>query len=211
MVKNIKHLIHKIKINFLILKTLFIKFKYFFKKKCRNNKFFKNKTITDQGNLQKALDWQKRQLAELDIGIKQTAFKYSKNKIKEVYYKALKEIAYQKDIKLYNKEEYMATIKEIRSLGFGDCEDQAYNIMFRLRELGISDDFLGVLFVSEKNKENSGHVFAIVQNQDDDFWILDNGHYLAIPTLASKYLAKRDDIEYVIGYNLYSIWNYENN
>ena len=89
--------------------------------------------------------------------------------------------------------------------GRGISLDQSIVIMHRLRDAGFPDDAIGVVSVEIGSRR---HSFAVVQDRDDDFWMLDNGYFLNIPVRASAYLGKRSDINYLIGFNFFDIWTY---
>lgn len=89
--------------------------------------------------------------------------------------------------------------------GRGISLDQSIVIMHRLRDAGFPDAAIGVVSVEIGSRR---HSFAIVQDREDDFWMLDNGYFLNIPVRASTYLGKRSDINYLIGFNFFDIWTY---
>lgn len=89
--------------------------------------------------------------------------------------------------------------------GKGISLDQSIVIMHRLRDAGFPDDALGVVSVEIGSRR---HSFAIVQDREDDFWMLDNGYFLNIPVRASAYLGKKIGINYLIGFNFFDVWTY---
>ena len=89
--------------------------------------------------------------------------------------------------------------------GRGISLDQSIVLMHRLRDAGFPDDALGVVSVQ---LEQQRHSFAIIQYAEDDFWMLDNGYFSVLPVRASRFLAKREDIMYLIGFNFFDVWNY---
>lgn len=56
-------------------------------------------------------------------------------------------IRYQRDIVLYGQEDYWASPLETLGHGHGDCEDWAIAKYISLRQLGISDDKLRLIYV----------------------------------------------------------------
>jgi hypothetical protein len=89
--------------------------------------------------------------------------------------------------------------------GKGISLDQSIVLMHRLRDAGFPDDALGVVSVQ---LEQQRHSFAIIQHTVDDFWMLDNGYFSVFPVRASRFLAKREDIVYLIGFNFFDVWTY---
>lgn len=89
--------------------------------------------------------------------------------------------------------------------GRGISLDQSIVLMHRLRDAGFPDDALGVVSVQLQQQR---HSFAIIQYAEDDFWMLDNGYFSVLPVRASRFLAKREDIVYLIGFNFFDVWNY---
>ena len=89
--------------------------------------------------------------------------------------------------------------------GKGISLDQSIVIMHRLRDAGFPDEVIGVVSVEIGSRR---HSFAVVQDLEDDFWMLDNGYFLNLPVRASAYLGKRKDIHYLIGFNFFDVWTY---
>lgn len=135
----------------------------------------------------------------------------SKFKLFIIHIKMLAKIEYVLDIDLYNIDEYWATSTEVIKNKSGDCEDQAHYLMLRLAEYGIPLNELGcvwVVFKDEENEDPSGHVFAIYQYCEDDFYILDNGYLSYSLTTAKKFLSNRPDIKVLAAYNFDEVWEY---
>jgi hypothetical protein len=89
--------------------------------------------------------------------------------------------------------------------GRGISLDQSIVLMHRLRDAGFPDDALGVVSVQLQQQR---HSFAIIQYAEDDFWMLDNGYFSVLPVRASRFLGKREDVIYLIGFNFFDVWNY---
>lgn len=89
--------------------------------------------------------------------------------------------------------------------GRGISLDQSIAIMHRLRDAGFPDDALGVVSVQIADRR---HSFAIVQDRDDDFWMLDNGLLSFSPLRGSIFFAARKDVHILIGFNFFDVWNY---
>lgn len=89
--------------------------------------------------------------------------------------------------------------------GRGISLDQSIAIMHRLRDAGFPDNALGVVSVEFAGRR---HSFAIVHDQDDDFWMLDNGTFSFCPVRGSVFLGARKDVHVLIGFNFFDVWNY---
>lgn len=123
----------------------------------------------------------------------------------QVQKEVLKTILYKKDKNLYNQDEYLATTNEILESKYGDCEDQAYVMLKKLRdEYRIPDKYLVCLFVEDKN---GGHVIGGIQF-DDNVLLLDNGHYWVMPVWANEFFNRKPDINIICGYNFVDHWIY---
>ena len=91
------------------------------------------------------------------------------------------------------------------SKGRGISLDQSIAIMHRLRDAGFPDDALGVVSVEFAGRR---HSFAIVQDVQDDFWMLDNGTFSFSAVRGSVFLSARRDVHVLIGFNFFDVWNY---
>lgn len=89
--------------------------------------------------------------------------------------------------------------------GKGISLDQSIAIMHRLRDAGFPDDALGVISVEFSGRR---HSFAIVQDQTDDFWMLDNGTLSFCPLRGSRFLSAHPEIRVLVGFNFFDIWTY---
>lgn len=89
--------------------------------------------------------------------------------------------------------------------GRGISLDQSIAIMHRLRDAGFPDNVLGVVSVAFSGRR---HSFAIVHDQDNDFWMLDNGMFSFRPMRGSVFFGARKDVHILIGFNFFDVWNY---
>lgn len=78
------------------------------------------------------------------------------------------------DIKLWGKEDYWATPLEFIGVGGGDCEDFSLAKYFTLRELGISDDKLRMVYVKALRLNQFHMVVAYYPSPSAVPYILDN-------------------------------------
>lgn len=78
------------------------------------------------------------------------------------------------DIKLWGKEDYWATPLEFLGAGGGDCEDFSLAKYFTLRELGIADDKLRMVYVKALELNQFHMVVAYYPTPAAVPYILDN-------------------------------------
>ncbi|MGO1247058.1 MAG: transglutaminase-like cysteine peptidase [Oceanisphaera sp.] len=78
------------------------------------------------------------------------------------------------DIKLWGKEDYWATPLEFLGAGGGDCEDFSLAKYFTLRELGIADDKLRMVYVKALELNQFHMVVAYYPTPAAIPYILDN-------------------------------------
>ena len=78
------------------------------------------------------------------------------------------------DIKLWGKTDYWATPLEFLGAGGGDCEDFSLAKYFTLRELGISDDKLRMVYVKALRLNQFHMVVAYYPSPSAIPYILDN-------------------------------------
>ena len=140
--------------------------------------------------------WQKQELATCNL------VKYG-HKPKRPTMKAMKraqrttfsKIRYQKE-----KKDTWNTSHKTEIIERGDCEDQAIYIMSLLRDQCTDWRCLGVGIAGN-------HAFAIVQIDENDFWIIDNGHLSYSIEKASQLLPYKH-LRPVCGFNLFKKWSY---
>ncbi|MGO5000641.1 transglutaminase-like cysteine peptidase [Oceanisphaera sp. W20_SRM_FM3] len=78
------------------------------------------------------------------------------------------------DIKLWGKEDYWATPLEFIGSGGGDCEDFSLAKYFTLRELGVADDKLRMVYVKALKLNQFHMVVAYYPSPSSVPYILDN-------------------------------------
>jgi predicted transglutaminase-like cysteine proteinase len=94
------------------------------------------------GNPQALADWQKLLKDAKDLPIN--------DKLKRVNEFFNRHIHYATDWEVWNQEDYWATPMESLSKGRGDCEDYVIAKYFVLRELGVPDKQLRLIYVKAK-------------------------------------------------------------
>ncbi len=175
-------------------------FTYAFKSEKR--RFARTENVLNSPLYDDVTRWQKKQLKSMSYeGNKPSRTEsgfFDKSLMCRIHRKTLLEVRH--------KVEGMWEVStETLRRGRGISLDQAIVTMHRLRDAGFPDSMLGVVSVELNGRR---HSFAIVQDREDDFWMLDNGYFLNIPCRAGKYLGKRKDIQYLIGFNFFDVWNY---
>lgn len=156
----------------------------------------------------KIIEWRNKERKTIDQD-EQDYIKDSQEYLGEVYLKLAnginwdvnKELLYRKDIVNWDRRDYWQPSWATEYLRTGDCEDYAilkYRIM---RECGFPDNRIGIILIK-------GHAFAaLLEPENDDFFILDNGSISYFMKKASETLPY-DDREIVCGFNLFNIWGY---
>ena len=160
-------------------------------------------------NYKKIEDWQDRETECLGYPIHQDDenFMFDLNLVTKIRNRVVRRIESKPDT-----TNYWQTSCETEIRGKGDCEDTAIMIWKELRDAGFPDDIIGMVKIKwYPGDDKQFHVFAIVNLQDGDFYILDNGalHKYGVMSedvqRASDVLNK--SIELIVGFNLFSIWD----
>ena len=163
--------------------------------------FVRKESVSNSVLYDDAVAWQKKQIKSMtfeDSAPKKEHGVINLKKMRAIHKKTLFEVKH--------KEDGMWKVStDTLQKGRGISLDQAIVLMHRLRDAGFPDDALGVVSVQLKDQR---HSFAIIQFSKDDFWMLDNGRFSSVPVKASTFLAKRKDINYLIGFNFFDVWNY---
>ncbi|RXJ71885.1 sulfate adenylyltransferase [Veronia nyctiphanis] len=104
------------------------------------------------------------------------------------------------DLVLWGQEDYWATPIEMIGSNAGDCEDFTIAKYFTLRELGIDDDKLRLIYVKALNLNQFHMVLAYYPRPGDDPLLLDN----LDPEI--KDASKRQDLFPVYSFNGSRLW-----
>lgn len=107
-------------------------------------------------------------------------------------------IRYTTDIEAWGVKEYWATPNELVKCGVGDCEDFAIAKYFTLRESGVGDDKLKIVY-GKLITTGEAHMVLCY----DETFILDN-RVDKIMTVAD-----RSDFVQIIGFNCSGIWTFK--
>lgn len=109
-------------------------------------------------------------------------------------------IRYYTDIVHWHKEDYWATPFEKLNTNGGDCEDYAIAKYFTLRELGVADDKLRIMYVQALNWGEPHMVLTYFPNADDIPLVLDNLNPKILPA------TQRKDLVPVFSFNAANLW-----
>ena len=121
---------------------------------------------------------------------------------KQINWTVNKQIKYTSDESTWEISDYWQTSEQTNEKGTGDCEDQAILKYRRMRNSGIPDDKIGIILIS-------GHAFAaLLDPNNNDFYILDNGHLTYFVKRASDVLPYLDE-EVKCAFNLFDVWGYK--
>lgn len=104
------------------------------------------------------------------------------------------------DIKLWNKEDYWATPLEFLGAGGGDCEDFSVAKYFSLRELGIEDEKLRLVYVKALKLNQFHMVVAYYPTASAVPLILDNLEGAIRPA------TERNDLAPIYSFNGQHLW-----
>lgn len=109
-------------------------------------------------------------------------------------------IKYMSDKRLYNQDDYWATLYQFVGKNGGDCEDYVIAKYYTLKALGVDPHkmkFLYVVYKKRNGKRKSHMVLAYLKRANpkgrDDYLILDNNNRLVLPA------SKRANIIKIIG------------
>ncbi len=104
------------------------------------------------------------------------------------------------DIDLWGKNDYWATPVEFLGKGAGDCEDFTIAKYFALRELGVPDDKLRLVYVKAITLNQHHMVLAYYHKPTSVPVILDNLNKTILPAI------KRPDLLPIYSFNAENLW-----
>lgn len=81
-------------------------------------------------------------------------------------------LEYKSDEELFGKKEFWAGSKTTWELGAADCEDFAMAKFDMLKESGIPEDNMRLLF--SRTREGEKHIQLLVKKDNDSVYVLDN-------------------------------------
>ncbi|RXJ98779.1 transglutaminase [Arcobacter sp. CECT 8986] len=118
------------------------------------------------------------------------------------------QIRYERDINHWGKVDYWASPFEFLGTGAGDCEDYAIAKYFTLRQLGIEDSKLRIVYVKLLNRnskyEQAHMVLTYYHKPNATPIVLDNVNKKL------KLATKRPDLKPVYSFNAGGLWRAKN-
>jgi len=112
-----------------------------------------------------------------------------------------KNIEYVTDEENWGEGDYWPTSAEVKDTRKEDCDGQSILKWRMLINDGIPHDKIALIVIT-------GHMFTAVYEDENDFWILDNGSLTYSIQKASDVLPYTDK-ELKYGFNLYEEWSYK--
>lgn len=109
-------------------------------------------------------------------------------------------MAFVNDINHWGKEDYWATPIEFLATGGGDCEDFTIAKYFALRELGVPDDKLRLVYVKALKLNQHHMVLAYYDTPTSVPVILDNLDRTIKPAI------QRNDLQPIYSFNAENLW-----
>ncbi|MCB1752372.1 MAG: transglutaminase-like cysteine peptidase [Gammaproteobacteria bacterium] len=109
-------------------------------------------------------------------------------------------LAFRTDAQLWGKEDYWATPVEAMGVGGADCEDYSIAKYFTLRELGVPDDKLRIMYVKAVNLNQAHMVLTYYPTPGSVPEVLDNIRGNIVPA------DQRPDLAPVYSFNASDLW-----
>lgn len=109
-------------------------------------------------------------------------------------------LRFRSDITLWGKNDYWATPIEAMSKGAGDCEDYSIAKYFTLRELGVPDSKLRIMYVKALKLNQAHMVLTYYSSPGAIPLVLDNLNSRILPA------DKRTDLAPVYSFNGSGLW-----
>jgi|AZIJ01.1.fsa_nt_gi predicted transglutaminase-like cysteine proteinase len=128
------------------------------------------------------------------------AAKWSEQEAIERVNRFFNQLVFIDDIKLWAKEDYWATPLEFLGAGGGDCEDFSLAKYFSLRELGLADDKLRLVYVKALELNQFHMVVAYYPTPASVPLILDNLKPAIMPA------TRRGDLAPIYSFNGQHLW-----
>jgi predicted transglutaminase-like cysteine proteinase len=109
-------------------------------------------------------------------------------------------LKFRSDLTLWGKNDYWATPIEAMSRGAGDCEDYSIAKYFTLRELGVPDSKLRIMYVKALKLNQAHMVLTYYSSPGATPLVLDNLNSRILPA------NKRTDLAPVYSFNGDGLW-----
>lgn len=128
----------------------------------------------------------------------------NENKKLEVVNDFFNQLAYESDWDIWGKEDYWATPAEAIGKGQADCEDYSIAKYFTLREMGVPDEKMRIMYVKALEYDQAHMVLTYYPDPTSVPLVLDN--------LNDRILSanKRSDLVPVYSFNGEGLWQAKN-
>jgi len=110
------------------------------------------------------------------------------------------QLRFTSDIKLWGKNDYWATPIEAMGKGAGDCEDYSIAKYFTLRELGVPDSKMRIMYVKALKLNQAHMVLTYYSKPGAVPLVLDNLNKRILPA------SRRTDLAPVYSFNGDGLW-----
>lgn len=114
------------------------------------------------------------------------------------------QLSFRSDQTLWGKEDYWATPIEVLGLGGADCEDYSIAKYFSLRESGIPEERLRIMYVKSLELNQAHMVLTYYASIDAVPLVLDNINGKILPA------TERTDLAPVYSFNAEGLWQAKN-
>lgn len=109
-------------------------------------------------------------------------------------------LTFSTDMELWGKNDFWATPVEAMGVGAADCEDYSIAKYFTLRELGVPDDKLRIMYVKAVNLDQAHMVLTYFKQPESVPVVLDNINGAILP------VDQRPDLVPVYSFNASDLW-----
>lgn len=109
-------------------------------------------------------------------------------------------LAFMNDRDLWGQEDYWATPTQLLVSNGGDCEDFSIAKYFTLREIGIPEDQLRLVYVKALELDQAHMILTYTTESGSETLVLDNLNASILP------VSKRDDLLPVYSFNGEGLW-----
>jgi len=140
---------------------------------------------------ERVLDWRRLMSSNRDLN------EQSKLVLVNDFFNHLK---FSTDFRLWGKADYWATPVEALGIGGADCEDYSIAKYFTLRELGVADDKLRIMYVKALSLDQAHMVLIYHQTPGSIPLVLDNLNSKILPA------DQRPDLAPVYSFNATNLW-----
>jgi len=110
------------------------------------------------------------------------------------------QLRYRSDLSIWGRSDYWATPLEALAQGDADCEDYSIAKYFTLREMGVAEERMRIMYVKALNLDQAHMVLAYYADEGAVPLLLDNLKREILPA------DQRDDLAPVYSFNGEGLW-----